>query len=219
MRPALVDLIEKSSLPFTAFETIFASDSTGFASSRHVNWFEKKHRGGARREHDWVKAHFTCGVRSNVVTAVEIGPRDAQDSPFLPSMLQTTKKNFQVDEFLADKAYGSVLNHIVIDRAGATAYIPFKSNHNGQRGGIWKRKLHEFHLHREEFLQHYHQRSNAETTVHMIKSKFRDEVRAKTEPAMINEVLCKFLAHNICCLIQATYEIGLPVDFQTVGNA
>jgi hypothetical protein len=43
----------------------------------------------------------------------------------------------------------------------------------------------------------------------MIKSKFRDHVRSKTETAMNNEVLCKVLAHNICCLIQSVYELGV----------
>ena len=60
-----------------------------------------------------------------------------------------------------------------------------------------------------EFLAHYHKRSNVETTMHMIKSKFRDHVRSKTETAMNNEVLCKVLAHNICCLIQSVYELGV----------
>jgi hypothetical protein len=43
----------------------------------------------------------------------------------------------------------------------------------------------------------------------MIKAKFRDHVRSKTDVAMTNEVLCKILCHNICCLIQAMYELGM----------
>jgi hypothetical protein len=32
---------------------------------------------------------------------------------------------------------------------------------------------------------------------------------------MINEVLCKFLCHNICCVIQAQCELGIePVFWQ-----
>jgi transposase len=46
-------------------------------------------------------------------------------------------------------------------------------------------------MYREEFLRHYHKRSNVETAVMMIKSKFGDAVRSKTEVAMRNEVLCK----------------------------
>jgi hypothetical protein len=47
----------------------------------------------------------------------------------------------------------------------------------------------------------------------MIKSKFGDGVRSKTDVAMKNEVLAKVLCHNICCLISAMYELGIQPDF------
>jgi hypothetical protein len=43
-----------------------------------------------------------------------------------------------------------------------------------------------YQLHRDEFLAHCHKRSNVETTFDMIKAKFRDRVRSKTEIAMAN---------------------------------
>jgi hypothetical protein len=52
-------------------------------------------------------------------------------------------------------------------------------------------------LRRDEFLGHYHLRSNAESTFSMVKAKFRDHVRSKTDPAMKNEHLAKFLCYNI----------------------
>ena len=30
---------------------------------------------------------------------------------------------------------------------------------------------------------------------------------------MANEALCKVLCHNLCCLIQATYELGVEARF------
>jgi hypothetical protein len=78
---------------------------------------------------------------------------------------------------------------------------------------LWEQAFHYFHLHRAEFLAHYHKRSNVATTVHMIKSKFRDHVWSKTETAMHNEVLCKILGHNICCLMQSVYELGIDPGF------
>ena len=30
---------------------------------------------------------------------------------------------------------------------------------------------------------------------------------------MINEVLCKIICHNICCLIQETNELGIEATF------
>jgi hypothetical protein len=43
----------------------------------------------------------------------------------------------------------------------------------------------------------------------MIKTKFGDSLRSKTDPAMKNETLAKILCHNICCLISAMYELGI----------
>ena len=47
----------------------------------------------------------------------------------------------------------------------------------------------------------------------MIKAKFRDYVRSKINVAMKNEVLCKVLCHNICCLVSAMYELGIDPIF------
>ena len=49
----------------------------------------------------------------------------------------------------------------------------------------------------------------------MIKAKFRDHVRSKTPVAMVNEVLCKIICHNICVLIQEAQELGIDTTFET----
>jgi transposase len=69
--------------------------------------------------------------------------------------------------------------------------------------------FHYFSLKREEYLQYYHKRSNVESTFSMIKAKFGDAIRSKTDVAQVNEVLCKVLGHNICCVISAMYELGI----------
>ena len=47
----------------------------------------------------------------------------------------------------------------------------------------------------------------------MIKTKFKDNLRSKTKTAQINELLCKVLAHNICCVIQEISELGIKSEF------
>ena len=47
----------------------------------------------------------------------------------------------------------------------------------------------------------------------MIKSKFGDGLRSKTDTAMKNEVLAKTICHNIYVLIRAIYDDGLAVEF------
>lgn len=208
----LVNLILESSKPLSSIESDFAVDSTGFMASRFHRWYDQKY-GSIRQEHDWVKTHLCCGVRTNIVTAVEIHGRNTSDTPQLPALLETTAKNFTVKELSADKAYASVDNFAAIDRHGATPYIGFKSHHTGRSGGLFQKAYHFFCFQKEEFLAHYHKRSNVESTMMMIKTKFGDSVRSKTDVAMKNEVLCKILCHNICCLIKAVHELGIEVIF------
>ena len=56
-----------------------------------------------------------------------------------------------------------------------------------QRSELWTKMYHFYALHRAEFLQHYHKRSNVETTFHMIKAKFVQRLRSRTLTAQINE--------------------------------
>jgi transposase len=213
LTPILMSLITQSALPLKAIETDFAVDSTGFMTSRFTRWFDKKY-GVIKQEHDWVKAHIMCGVKTNVVTAVEIHGQYTNDSPLLPALINYTAKHFQVNEVLADKGYSSVRNLESVLAINATPYIAFKQTATGvYRGGIWEKMFHFFSLNREKFFEHYHKRSNIESTVMMIKTKFRDHVRSKTDVAMKNEVLCKILCHNICCVISAIYELGIEPVF------
>ncbi len=47
----------------------------------------------------------------------------------------------------------------------------------------------------------------------MIKAKFGDSVRSKTDVAMKNEVIAKMVCHDIVCVIHELYEAGLEPQF------
>lgn len=47
----------------------------------------------------------------------------------------------------------------------------------------------------------------------MIKAKFGEVIRAKLPVAQVNEVLCKILCHNLCCVIQSISELGIEPTF------
>ncbi len=55
--------------------------------------------------------------------------------------------------------------------------------------------------------------SNVESTFSMMKRKFGDSIRSKTDTAMVNEVLCKVLCHNLVVLIHEMYELGIDPVF------
>lgn len=212
LTPILRELITQSSTPLQAIETDFAVDSSGFVTSRFTRWFDVKY-GKEHVKHDWVKCHIMCGVKTNIVTAVEIGGRYAHDSNFLQPMLHTTRKNFAISEVSADKGYSSRANTDAIMQIGATPFIAFKGNTTAGVGGAYAQMFHYFMYRREEFLQRYHKRSNVESTFSMMKRKFGDSLRSKTDVAMANEALCKVLCHNLVVLIHEMHELGIDPAF------
>ena len=224
----LTALIEHSASPFRSVEEVFAVDSTGFSTSVVENWNMHQYGNDVRSQGDpdhplgrrrnskrtlFVKAHICCGVRSNVVTAVFVTPTDSGDAPQLPTLVARTAKRFRMKEVLADKAYLAQYNLNAIHEVGAVPFIPMKSNsvlHEGDddETKLWNGLFHFFGSHRDDFLSHYHQRSNVETTMSMVKTKFQEHVRARHEVARVNEVLAKILCHNVCQLHRLTAEFG-----------
>jgi hypothetical protein len=85
LTPILKAMITESSLPLKAIELDFAVDSSGFTTSRFHRWFDHKY-GAMRQEHEWVKVHLMCGVKTHIVTAVEIKDKDASDTKQLPAL-------------------------------------------------------------------------------------------------------------------------------------
>jgi hypothetical protein len=83
----------------------------------------------------------------------------------------------------------------------------------GGAGGLFERMYHFYSFHREQFLAHYHKRSNVESTFSAVKRKFGDAVRSRNDVAMANECLCKFLCHNLCCVILSQIELGIEAAF------
>jgi hypothetical protein len=47
----------------------------------------------------------------------------------------------------------------------------------------------------------------------MIKAKFGERLLSKSDQGQVNEVLCKILAHNICCVVSAIHELGIDPSF------
>ena len=142
-------------------------------------------------------------MKTGIVTAVVIADKHDGDSPPFPELINKTAENFTIEEVPADKAYLSYDNLELVDKLGGTAYIPFKSHSVEGGTPLWDRMYHYFMLHREEFLQHYHARSNVESVFSAVKRKYGDAVRSKSDPATSNAVLAKILCFNLSVVIQA----------------
>jgi transposase len=226
LTPYLKQLVVESSLPLSEVEWDFAVDSSGFSTGVYQKWNAAKW-GNARMAYgekqpnevnrkDWVKVHLMCGVKTNIVTAVEISHAHAGDSPYFRPLVETTAENFPLQSVAADKAYSANKNLSLVLVNGGMPYIDFRANATAKdkrSSSVWKRMLHFYQYNQEWFMAHYHKRSNVESTFSMIKAKFGERLRSKTERAQVNEALCKILCHNLCVVIQSMYELGIEPVF------
>ena len=215
LRQIITNLIERSAEPLSILETNFAADASGFSTCRFDKWFDAKW-GKEKSQRQWLKAHIMCGTQTNIVTAIEITPGNVHDSPMLPGLLNTTAERFTMAQVAADKGYLADSNFAAIEGHGAKPFIAFKSNTTGERSPMFKRLYGYFLLNEESWKAEYHRRSNVETTFSMVKGKFGDSVRAKSESGQINEILFKFLCHNICTLIRSMHLLGVTPNIEPV---
>lgn len=218
LTPLLKRLVEASAAPLATVEVDFAVDSTGFSTKTYERYYDHKW-GRPRFKSRWVKLHACVGVKTNVVTALEVTAGEGEgsgDCPHLPGLVEATAERFDVREVSADMAYSSRDNLTRVSRMGVSVYVPFKSNSKPSKPGTdslwWSKLWRYFQYQREEFLEHYHKRSNVESSFGGIKRLFRGSVRAKKLESQINEVLLKCLVWNLTRLVHACYELGVDVE-------
>ncbi len=231
-------LVQASALPLATLEQQFAVDSTGFACGTYGSYRETRYgptvKGGERLR-KWMKLHAICGILTNIITDAVVTDQYGSDSPMLRELVPATAQRFEMREVSADKAYSGKANHWVIHNVGATPLIPFRegkskptkkengkisSAYNSAPGypgsaKLWRRAWAYFTLHEDEFYARYHKRSNVEATFSAVKARFGERLKSKDPTAQQNEVLCKVVAWNICVLVRAMHEHGIPADFSS----
>ena len=67
----------------------------GFSAANFVRWYNARY-GHEQDNHDWMKVHLMYGVKTNIITSVEITGRYSNDSPqFKPLVKATANFCFQ----------------------------------------------------------------------------------------------------------------------------
>lgn len=216
--PILQDMVTTTAKPLAALETQFAVDSTGLGTECFYNHHSAKHGHGEIR--DYVKLHALIGTKTNVIAACKVTDRNRNDSAEFKPLVEEAAQGFDLQEVSADKAYISYSNLECVESVGGKPFIPFKSTATAVSKShkvvskTWTRLFHFFQLNREEFLAHYHRRSNVETTFSMIKRVIGDTLRSKNPVAQINEALLMVVCHNIRCLIHEMIELGITPSLE-----
>lgn len=216
LTPVLHQLITRAALPLRVLETDFAVDSTGFGLQSFYRHYSAKYGRDVERR-DFLKLHALIGTRTNVIAAVAVTDMSVGDSPMLAPLVTEASENFNLARVSADKAYASKFNFELMESIGVQPFVPFKRTNTTNESATWNRLFHFFNLHRDEFLTHYHRRSNVESTFSAVKRKLGDTIRSKSPVAQKNELLLKVLAHNLICVVHEVEESGAAGQFPALA--
>lgn len=211
----LCKLLTISAMPLKELEDHYSLDSSGFGSYQYERWQKAKYQ-TKRGWRNYLKGHICIGTRTNVICSCSITPGNFSDIRQAPRLLEQTNANFKMKEVSADKAYSSHRLFKLIESYNAMPYIDFKNNACASENSpeIWKTMFKYFEEHKEEFMSRYHKRSNVETVFSMVKLRLGEHLKCKNFESQRNELVMKFICHNICVLIQEIYENKISIDFK-----
>ena len=207
-------LIEESSKPLSAIEHDFATDATGIRTNLFSSWYSIRCKKEIRKR-DHLTIHITTGVKSNIVTALNVETKSGRDNEIFREHVDKTIKNFDVYEFSGDGRYWCKENCWKVVEVGAKPYFKVWNNWAGKARGCmpWKKMNLEFISNPEEYLKHYHKRSNVESTNHSKKALHGDSVYSRLPSARINEEFFRWINHNIYVLNRAKFEWKIKPKF------
>ena len=208
----LDDLIVESSKPLKEIEHDFATDSTGIRTKLFSTWYSLRCKKRIRRR-DHLKTHISVGVKSKIVTSVDINK--GKDNEIFRKHVDKTSENFKINEWSGDGMYWCKENCRKVSSVGGKPYFKCKSSWNGKKSGClsWKEMNLLSKENLEEYKKHYHKRSNVETANMSKKMIHGDKVYSRLSSARINEETLRWINHNINVLNRAKYEWNIIPKF------
>lgn len=204
--------------PLATIELYFAADATGISNKYgNTRWMKIRHTPEEEtRRREFSKLHIISGCKTNIIAAVRVTKGHAHESPYFKPLLDDTAKIFTVKEVMADAGYLSRDNVKAVSKLEATPFIWGKKGvriTTTGKGTAWNSMLYFWHEEQMFFAQHYHQRSNVESTFSALKRKFGDFCRCKKAGSQENEILAKIVCFNASVLSEALLSYDLNTGF------
>jgi hypothetical protein len=100
----LDQLIEESAKPLAVIEHDFATDATGIRTNLFSSWYSLRCKKTITKR-DHLTVHVTSGVKSNIVTALDVGVKQGRDNQILREHVDKTALNFKINEWSGDGMY------------------------------------------------------------------------------------------------------------------
>ena len=203
----LDNLIEESSKPLAKIEHDFATDATGIKTKLFSSWYSIRCRKEIKKR-DHLTIHITTGVKSNIVSALNVETKSGKDNKIFREHVDKTSENFKINEFSGDGKYWCKENCRKVVDVGAKPYFKVWKNWSGKSRGCmpWKNMNLEFKNKPEEYEKHYHKRSNVESTNMSKKMIHGSKIYSRLPSARINEETLRWVNHNINILNRAKYQ-------------
>lgn len=203
--------------PLAEIEVYFSPDATGIRNAYgNDRWIKIRHtKKEKNKAREYTKLHIISGIKTNCICSVRITRGIAHESPYFKPLLKDTAKIFTIRELSADAGYLSKDNVNAIAKMGAVPFIMGKKNVNVPMKGYssWGMMLRLWKNHQMFFAEHYHRRSNVESTFSALKRKFGDFCRCKQPESQENEILAKIVCFNACVLAESLLSYDLKGGF------
>ncbi len=144
--------------------------ATGIRTKLFSSWFSLRCKKEIKKR-DNMMIYITIGIKSNVVTALNVELKSGKDNEIFREHIDKTAKNFKCNEFSGDGRYWCKSNCLKVVEVGAKTYFKVWKNLSGKSRGCmpWKLMNLEAKENPEEYGKHYHKRSNVEATNHSKK--------------------------------------------------
>ncbi len=212
--------------PIAILETVFASDATGFGTSRKSEYFtivvnsqakkdvKNKKLLQKKKKKDFVKLHITIGTFSQmVVCAVSTIGKRREPTQF-ETMVKMVSSVFKIKEWLGDAGYLSRKACNLVSKQHGIPFFWPKSNSTAKSRGsyAWSDMINMFKNSIEVFKKHYHQRSKVESVFSVIKNYFGSTVFSRCIEGQLNELLFKVLAYNLCRLGEVAFYMRININ-------
>ena len=205
--------------PVSPIEVYFAADATGISNAYgNIRWMNIRNtKAEKKKRREYSKLHIISGCKTNVIASAKITNGYAHESPHFKSLLDDTAKIFSVKEISADSGYLSYDNVKAVSDMRIAPYIKGKKGVSipGIRGVMspWGAMLRLWKHHQMFFAEHFHKRSNVESTFGSLKRKYGDFCRCKKPESQECEILSKIVCFNAGVLSEALLSFDLKPEF------
>lgn len=215
MTKYLYKIIKETASIMSPFEDSISIDGTGISTFTKKHWVDD--RLNEKEFKKYKKLQLISGNKTHIILSAGVfdGETSEKDKKHFEKLLNNMPNNFVVKEMMGDGAYYvGDFAEIVKARNIEPYFKPPKNASTKTQAGVELRKMvRKWKRFKDAWNPEYHKRSNIESSINSMKSKFLYYARSKKDIALKNEILCKVICHNLSVIIRGIYERNIDISY------